>query len=275
MFRKIQAQRDTAGWLVAVWIGWLVLQAPFTVIRSVGDDLWRTHDVERYERAIFGGVTPGRWLQAHIYSHDVPWFDYTGYVLHGFWFGVPFAFGIVLMIYQRDRLLEFFTWMNVLIYLCAFSFALFPVRPPWMEDGMVRVLQVRHADYISLDNNPMAAFPSLHAALPCAVAIFFFVRCDARLRFYAWLAAVYTVMVSFAIVYMGEHWVLDVAGGYLAAGLTAWLCRGTFWQKVWRTIPGDPVGRLAQLNEKFTLPSPSVEPQPLPQRQPETVPEAA
>ena len=239
------------AWFGAIWLGWSVLQVPFTLIRSVGDDLWAPHDFEKYEAMVFGGRTPGSWLQANIYARDVPWFDYAGYLLHGFWFGVPIAFGIVLMVYQRERFLEFFTWVNVLVYICAFVFALFPVRPPWMEDGMVRVLQVRHADYISLDNNPMAAFPSLHAALPCAVAIFFFVRCDAKLRFYAWLATAYTLLVSFAIVYMGEHWALDVVGGYAAAVLTMWLCRSSRWRAVWMRIPGNPVDHLTRLNLQF------------------------
>lgn len=238
-------------WFGALWVVWVVLQAPYTAIRSIGDDLWSPHDIDGYESAMFGGTEPGRFLQAHLYAHDLAWLDYAGYLAHGLWFGVPFAFGIVLMVYQRERLMEFLTMLNVLVYGCTLSFVFFPVRPPWMEEGIVRVLAVRNADYISLDNNPMAAFPSLHAALPCAVAIFYFTRCDRRVRPYGWLVAAYTAWVSFSIVYLGEHWVIDVLGGYAVATLSVWLCVSPRMHRLYAQIPGDPVGRLVAMNARI------------------------
>lgn len=242
-------------WFGALWVSWIVLQAPYTAIRSVGDDLWKAHDIDAYESAMFGGTEPGRFLQAHLYAHDLAWLDYAGYLAHGLWFGVPFAFGIVIMRYQRERLMEFLTMLNVLVYLCTLSFVFFPVRPPWMDEGIVRVLAVRNADYISLDNNPMAAFPSLHAALPCAVALFYFTRCDRKVRPYAWLVAAYTLWVSFSIVYLGEHWVIDVLGGYAVATVSVWLCVSPRMHRVWARIPGDPVGRLSALNARLCAPA--------------------
>jgi membrane-associated phospholipid phosphatase len=206
----------------------------------------------------------------------MPWLDYSGYVAHGLWFGVPFAFGIVLMIYQRERLFEFLMWINVLVYMCAFSFAFLPARPPWMEPGIVRIMAVRNAEYLTLDPNPTAAFPSLHAALPMVVAAFFFFRCKPELRFYAWLVLAYTFVVSFSIVYLGEHWVIDVLGGWAAAGVTAWLCMSPVCHRLYGRIPGDPVGRLSRLNTRICAPgAPSARPEAEPSELPESLPLAA
>jgi membrane-associated phospholipid phosphatase len=193
---------------------------------------------------------PSRILQETLYQRDLVWLDYLAYLAHGFWFGVPFAFGLILMIFERRRLAEFLGWTLVLFHLSALVFLVFPVRPPWMEPGIERVLLVRNfGHYAEIDNNPAAAFPSLHAGLPALVAIFYFTRCRRRLRFYGWLAVGFTAVISLAIVYMGEHWVLDVLGGYLVAGLTAWLCTNSKVRGAVRAIPGDPLGLMIRFNQ--------------------------
>jgi membrane-associated phospholipid phosphatase len=151
-------------------------------------------------------------------------------------------------------LAEYLSWTIVLFHIAAVCFLLIPVRPPWMEPDIVRVLDTRnfYAGQTSIDTNPYAAVPSLHAALPALTAIYFFLRGGKRLRFYAWLAAMYTAAVSFAIVYMGEHWVVDVLAGYGVAGLTAVIFTSSRSKRVAAAMPGDPVGRLMRLNESLT-----------------------
>lgn len=247
------AQRLKVGaWFVCLWLTWALIQGPYIVMRGLGDDLWTGRDVEALERALFVGHVPTRLLQESIYAADTPWLDYISFLAHGFWFGIPWAFGLLLMLYQRERLLEFMGWQIALFYLCALWFLFLPVRPPWMEPGIDRVLMVRnYGGYVDIDNNPMAAFPSLHAALPAMTAIFFFTRCVPRLRFYGWLAAGFTVVISFAIVYMGEHWVIDVLGGYAMALLTARLFTSRSIRRLCSAVPFDPVGRLAAMNQQI------------------------
>lgn len=263
------------AWMAFSWVSWVLLEIPFNTIRGLGDNISTPHDVAPYERAMFAGTWPTTFLQEHLYARDMPWLDYCGYVAHGLWFGVPFAFGIVLMIYQRERLFEFLMWINVLVYTCAASFAFFPARPPWMEPGIVRIMAVRNAEYLTLDPNPTAAFPSLHAALPMAVALFFFLRCRPKLRFYGWLVLAYTFVVSFAIVYLGEHWVIDVLGGWAAAGATAYLCMSASMHRLYSRLPGNPVGRVAALNARICAPAPPASAEEEPEDVFEPVPQAA
>jgi membrane-associated phospholipid phosphatase len=236
------------------------------VIRALGDNLSSPVSVDHIDGLLTNGTTATYFLQSQIFARDNYWVDYFSFLMHGLWFGVPFAFGMVLMIYRRDQLVAYLAWTIVLFHLAALVFLLLPVRPPWMEPDIVRVLDVRnfYAGQTSIDNNPYAAIPSLHAALPALTAMYFFLRGGKKLRFYAWLAAVYTAAVSFAIVYMGEHWVIDVLAGYAIAGVTAVIVTGAWSARMAAAIPGDPVGRLVRLNDAMTRNGPEVpDPQPL------------
>jgi membrane-associated phospholipid phosphatase len=251
-------------WFIVLWLAYSVAELPYVFLRGVGDNLFAGHRIEPLERTLFLGTVPSKALQDSLFEHNVYWLDYASFLMHGFWFGVPYAFGIVLMIYQRKRLMEYMVWQTLLLYLVVPFFMFFPARPPWMEDGIQRVLYVRnYGHYVDIDNNPMAAFPSMHAALPMLTTIFFFVRCDRRLRFYGWLAAAYTVAVSFAIVYMGEHWVLDVFGGYAIAGVAAWICISPRMARHYAKAPWDIIRVTSQLNDRICAPAkrtPAAEP---------------
>jgi hypothetical protein len=65
------------------------------------------------------------------------------------------------------------------------------------------------------DVNPIAAMPSLHAGVPtlCAlIGLYHFGRA-------AWFMPVYASLVGVAIIYLGEHYFVDVVAGALLAGL--------------------------------------------------------
>ena len=64
-----------------------------------------------------------------------------------------------------------------------------------------------------ISSNDVAAFPSLHAAYPF-LAFLFARRAFGRV---GWLMLAYTACVWFAIVYLGEHWVVDIVGGVVYA----------------------------------------------------------
>ena len=61
--------------------------------------------------------------------------------------------------------------------------------------------------------NPVAAIPSLHAAYPMLLALFFW-RGAGRWR---WLLAAYPLAMGFTLVYAGEHYVIDVVLGWAYA----------------------------------------------------------
>jgi membrane-associated phospholipid phosphatase len=106
-------------------------------------------------------------------------------------------------------------------YLSFVIYLFWPSTPPWIElphdvvkviDETVRKWGVGYKVsplFTHLNPNRYAAFPSLHAAYPALGAIFAWRR-------YPWLAAVlvgWTGLVWYAIVYLGEHYVVDALAG--------------------------------------------------------------
>jgi membrane-associated phospholipid phosphatase len=97
-------------------------------------------------------------------------------------------------------------------------FVLRPTRPPWMELGATRVIAGIGANPHNVpDNNPFAAFPSLHVAMPLLYAVWFARRSDSSLRRIAPAIGIWTLATAFAVVYGAEHYVADVAAGALCA----------------------------------------------------------
>jgi membrane-associated phospholipid phosphatase len=112
--------------------------------------------------------------------------------------------------------------------------ALVPTAPPWwasevageMDREVHRVMlevkrDLRHQNRMreqhSLGSNPWASMPSNHTASAAMTAIVLS-EIDPRVGAVAWA---YTAALAFALVYLGEHYVCDLAGG-LAASLGLW-----------------------------------------------------
>ena len=90
---------------------------------------------------------------------------------------------------------------------------LLPTEPPWM--AVEGVLRVEGEQYTSMDKNLTAAMPSIHQA----VASLFGCALWKYRTYGRFLALAYTVAMSAAIVYLGEHYFVDsIAGVALALG---------------------------------------------------------
>ena len=61
--------------------------------------------------------------------------------------------------------------------------------------------------------NPVAAVPSLHAAYPMLLLLFFW-RSANRWR---WLLVAYTLAMALTLIYTGEHYVIDIVLGWIYA----------------------------------------------------------
>jgi membrane-associated phospholipid phosphatase len=194
-------------------------------------------DVIAIERFLFLGIVPTVELQALFYRpgvitvHDV---------FFSLLYGAHFAFPLVIawVFWLRDRQV-FFRFAATLMLMALAGFVLYvlvPVAPPrFAGEYGAEVLAARDVmketlseidliplaswTYANISPNPVAAFPSLHAAFP--VLAFLFVR--DRFRKVAIGVAVYTALMWFAIVYLGHHYVVDIIGGVALAGLAYWL----------------------------------------------------
>jgi membrane-associated phospholipid phosphatase len=220
--------------IVAVFKGW----APFVgliLAYEVMRDLARViglqpHDLSSLDRALFGGQQPTLVLQAAIDRlGDPDLFEDLASLIYAAHFLLPVAVGAWL--WRRDR--ETFTVFGLaLVVLCALAFGTYviaPTIPPWLADPA----SVQHvvADavqrsglpealvwlYSHHDYNLYAAFPSLHAAFP-ALAALVAVRSS---RVVAGLLGIWAVIVWIVVVYLGEHYVVDVIGGIAYAVIAA------------------------------------------------------
>jgi membrane-associated phospholipid phosphatase len=73
------------------------------------------------------------------------------------------------------------------------------------------------------ESNPIAAMPSIHMAI--TFLLFFPLRTAGRR--WAILSLLYSALMAFSLVYLGEHYVLDVSVGILIA-IYGWVAAGTW-----------------------------------------------
>jgi membrane-associated phospholipid phosphatase len=196
------------------------------------------------EKFLFGGAVPSVELQEWFWNGTKQWYDHVAYVVTRLHFIVPPLLAFVLWVRRRALFYRFGTTMVALSYAGALTFLLFPAAPPWAagEKGLLDV-QKLPVDEVTpsatagglVDPNPYAAVPSLHAGY--AFLCFLFVATVAwRTRWRWWaiaLGAIYPLAECAAVVYTGNHYVVDLALGfaYAAGALAAvtWFWRRRGW----------------------------------------------
>ncbi len=222
---------------------WLV----FNLLRARADDTeWADQVlglVPRLEAALFAGRLPSAVLQERFYESSVlAWYDCLWTAIYLSFFVVPHLVA-TLLLWRNQRLYwRFLLATGVLFALALAAFIAIPTSPPWLVgetnpdagladvqrvtkavvdrlDSPVRVFNERdagaaRASEVRIEPNPIAAMPSIHFA---ATALLVFPARRAG-RSLAAAAMLYAGLMAAALVYLGEHYVLDVAvGGAMAA----------------------------------------------------------
>lgn len=184
----------------------------------------------RVDQLLFGAL-PTVFLQQHLYHPEsLSWYDFLATFVYFMHFVLFLAFGFLLWINNKRSFREFVTALSLLSYAAWITYLLFPTAPPWVavkEGYLVGVSKIMDftlpvlfssskilTAYQNLNPNPIAALPSLHAAYP--LLIFFFALKTFKRKALFFLP--YVLAVWFSIVYLGEHYVIDVVAGILYAG---------------------------------------------------------
>ena len=189
--------------------------------------------VIRIEQFLFGGA-PSLMLQdLFLRSHSTSgfgWFEKFITVAHGSHFVAFLMVGFIIWLYRP----RFFRFFKVSFYLTIFlgllGYFAVPTVPPWMAStvfGLLpRIIRFNAIIYnlaipdisSGFDTNPVAAMPSLHAAFPflCALVLWRVYRSK------AWPFYLYALLMQFAIIYTGDHYVTDVLAGFVLAGFCYW-----------------------------------------------------
>jgi membrane-associated phospholipid phosphatase len=181
----------------------------------------------RLQRA-FG--TPGkfaRWEKLLVWSH---WL----------WFAFPHGTVLYVLLRHRDRFPKAAAQIYATFDIGVIGYWVIPTAPPWyaaerglMDDGRtpeVRRMMVEYGEqfwksgwaplYGVLGGNPLAAMPSLHFATSVTAA---HVLSDTG-KVAGVLGWTYAATLGVALVYLGEHYVVDLAAG---AALAETVRRGT------------------------------------------------
>lgn len=235
--------------LVALTVYWFTrgladeIGMPVHVTEPIAADQWLN--------GLFGGshtAIPTEELQRALCGDpcmrgsDPRWYDLVFSLVYTSHFLVGISMAVVLWVRNRT------TWTLWMRRFLAINFAglviyfAYPMAPPWMasRDGLLpplpRITSRGFSD-IGLERanivlqgmaNPVAAMPSLHAGVAFLVAFWGIWRLRTPLRH---LLIIYPLLMSFALVYFAEHYVIDLIAGGLLAALVMAGCR--MWE-VWR-----------------------------------------
>ena len=180
---------------------------------------------------LFGGTVLTVRLQHAFYTPGVahPW-DYAAFFVYMTHFFAAFVVAAWLWKFAYERFRRFAFLFVTLTFAAFATYALYPAMPPWLasreaalqptakiiDEMWAHVGLVNGAHVLSATGNfanPVAAVPSLHAAYPMLLLLFFW-KSAKRWR---WLLVAYTLAMGLTLIYTGEHYVIDILLGWLYA----------------------------------------------------------
>lgn len=187
----------------------------------------------RVEAALFGRPVPTVWLQEHFWHgpNHLHWWDYATWGLHLSHFFLTFILLSVIWVRAREHFARYATMVWVLALAGFATYVLYPAVPPWMaaQHGNLgesnRIVQVvwmhipiSHAGAVFEHGkgyaNNIAAMPSLHAAYATLLSLYLWRLVPVWVKP---LLVLYPLAMTLALVYSGEHYVVDcIAGGVYA-----------------------------------------------------------
>ena len=208
----------------------------FARIRSYGDNTGipiRFAYPVQVDRWLFNGTDPVTWLQSHLgQTIHLNLLDYLLVVVYISYFVIPPATAVLLW-WFRSRWFPVLTLSIVAtLYIGVAINFLVPTAPPWMaaQHGYLPDFQrlvpkllnhvvpgIFKTGDKTAGPNDVAAMPSLHIAIVSVVSFYFMTR-GAIGKI---LGVFYICAMSFALVYLGEHYVTDIIVGFSIA-LGSW-----------------------------------------------------
>lgn len=212
------------------WVPFVLLILSYEALRGDAHGLFTVHIgfPITMDKAMFGGTLPTVWLQDHLWNPDhLVWYDYVAAFMHPMHYLVPLAMAFVLWMRSRRLYWRYVASYLLLTYAGFITYVFYPMAPPWYAADLGRIPPVTQIlgqvlwknsvshpivfVYSHFNPNDVAAMPSLHAAFPVLVWLICW-----RLRpRWGWAVVFYPLLMDWAVVYMGEHYVTDCIFGTL------------------------------------------------------------
>ncbi len=236
--------------LIRDWIPFTLFLLIYDYTRGAADTLGvpvREREMIVADEAAGLGRIPTLRFQEWFYDPaQVQWYDVGVTLVYISHFFAVYVIAGVLWARNRERFGQFVRRFMALTAAGLVTYILFPAVPPWLaarngELDEVHRISGRGWGVLGLDRaesvlskgqatvNQVAAMPSLHAAFAVFISAFFWKQANWWLRI---ILAAYPVAMAFALVYSGEHYLIDVAVGWLyVAGVMIGVARLERW---WR-----------------------------------------
>jgi hypothetical protein len=213
------------------WVPLAVFLDAFARLRGVADNtgipIHHTAVLE-IERHLLFGTVPTVWLQNRFtIPKHFRWYDYAATALHWSHFVVPITILFVLWLRYPAFFRRYLIAFVAVTTLVLDGYFLCPAAPPWMAaregylphlarpmvDVAVQLNQSLFGNvYATIGaSNDVAAMPSLHASYPFLAFVMFWPIS----RKLGLLGLLYFLLMSLALVYLAEHYVVDILAGAL------------------------------------------------------------
>lgn len=178
------------------------------------------------EQSLLGGNVAAVWLQQHV-RPLVPWLDVPLGLVYLTFFAAPMLFGLWLWVRHRTHFGNFVAAYIGTMAVGFLTYVLYPETPPWLAAragflphiDRVTVSLLNHLGpighlYGAADPAPYGAMPALHVTVPALIALTIIGLHRGRgWRQWTWL--LYPAMMFLAVMYLGEHYLLDAVAGLL------------------------------------------------------------
>jgi hypothetical protein len=219
--------------LIVDWAPLYFILVFYDVLRGYAATWLSPHSLDqiRIDEWLFGGTILTVRLQHAFYTPGVAhvW-DYVAFVVYLSHFFVAIVVAAYLWKVAHDRFRRFATLFVGLTFAGFVTYALYPAMPPWLASREALLQPTAKIvdemwSHVGLSNasavfsgtghwaNPIAAVPSIHAAYPMLLLLFFWTSA----RRWRWLLVVYTLAMALTLIYTGEHYVIDILLGWLYA----------------------------------------------------------
>jgi membrane-associated phospholipid phosphatase len=224
------------GRMVLEWAPLLGLLIVYDYLRgavSVSDRQAHVTPQIDVDKWLGGGQVPTVWLQHHLYHpghvrvYDVGiWLTYLSH------FFTIWIVAAILWKVAHGRFGRYVATIVMVTLMAFLTYWLYPAQPPWLAGDLGEIPAVDKivptvwghfgvpvaADLFETGDglvNLVAAMPSLHAAYPATLLLFFWRDgWPYRIGF-----GLYTLAMGFSLVYGGEHFVADILVGWLYAAI--------------------------------------------------------
>ncbi|MDP9228443.1 MAG: phosphatase PAP2 family protein [Actinomycetota bacterium] len=225
VLRPRTRQRDGALYMLQMWGFLNCKDLPYDDPEALRRRLRIDYPI-RIDRALGGGELPNVRIQralaglgrANLLDRGLSW-------SHWLWFLEPHGSLAWILAKHPERFPRSARQMSAVFDLGCIFYAAFPTAPPWWAsdqghtDERVRRIMVEVGEeqwgrswdrlYAFFGSNPWAAMPSLHFAVSLMAALLLTEAGPVE----GALGWTYAVTLGFALIYLGEHYVIDLVAG--------------------------------------------------------------